>query len=61
MNNEFDPYEELMELIKFAQSADKHINLLVKNQSQMIIAVNELSAKIEKIEEKVNETSRKKR
>ena len=61
MNNEFDPYEELMELIKFAQSADKHINLLVKNQSQMIIAVNELSAKIEKIEEKVNETSRPKR
>jgi len=61
MNNEFDPYEELMELIKFAQSADKHINLLVKNQSQMIIAVNELSAKIEKIEEKINETSRPKR
>lgn len=61
MNNEFDPYAELMELIKFAKSADNHINLLVKNQSQLIIAINELSAKVEKIEEKIYETSRPKR
>jgi len=61
MQNKFDPYEELMEIKRFCHSADKHIEQLHKNQSQIIIAINELSERLQKLEEKLNETSRPKR
>jgi len=38
-NSNFDPYNELMELSKFAKAADVHITNLVNNEKQIIKAV----------------------
>ena len=36
----FDPLEELLELKRFAKAADQHISNLLKNQEQMVKAIN---------------------
>lgn len=45
----FDPYEELMELKRFAQAADQHIGNLLQNQTQMVKAHNALQQDYQEI------------
>lgn len=74
--SDFDPYNELMELSKFAKAADVHITNLVNNEKQIIKAVNEISEQVKQVkdriklmervlqtiaEEKTDETTRQKR
>lgn len=63
-----DPYQELIALIKIANEHDNHIKNLVHNQKTYTNVINDLGKDIlalEKrltfIEEKLHETSRKKR
>ena len=64
MRNDFDPYEELMELINFAKAADQHIGNLLKNQTEMVKAHNalqrdyqEIKRELRLIKEMLNETT----
>jgi|TARA_B100000424_G_C22898672_1_gene477997 lipopolysaccharide biosynthesis regulator YciM len=64
---EFDPYNELMELKRFAQAADTHISNLLQNEKQFITAINSVSdrlsaltKRIELMEKVLNEIARKK-
>jgi len=50
MKQEWDPYEELIELKRFATAADRHIGNLLNNQEQMIKAINSQSQQIKKLE-----------
>ena len=64
----FDPYEELMELKRFAQAADQHIGNLLQNQTQMVKAHNALQQDYQEIKRELriikemlqNETAGKK-
>jgi len=49
----FDPYDQLMELIKFANMADVHIKNLIKNEKELITAINNQAEKIDKLENKL--------
>ena len=42
----FDPYKDLVELKNFAVSADTHIGNLLKNEKEIVKAINELSEAI---------------
>lgn len=53
LNDDWDPYQEIIELKQFAVQADKHLVSLTANQKQFINAINESSAKIEKLEKRV--------
>jgi len=70
-NDNWDPYEKIMELERFAKAADQHIGNLLKNQQEMVKAfnnqtetVNTLKFEIAKLqtlmEEMKNETAGKK-
>jgi predicted transcriptional regulator len=43
---DFDPYKDLVELKNFAVSADTHIGNLLKNEKEIVKAINELSEAI---------------
>ena len=43
---DFDPYRDLVELKNFAVSADTHIGNLLKNEKEIVKAINELSEAI---------------
>jgi len=68
MRNDFDPYEELMELKRFAQAADQHIGNLLKNQTEIVRAHNALQNDYQEIKRELriikemlqNETAGKK-
>lgn len=49
----FDPLEELLELKRFAKAADQHISNLLKNQEQMVKAINSQSEQIKRLENTV--------
>lgn len=49
--NEFDPYDELMELVRFAKAADQHIGNLLKNQQEMVKAINNQSNRLDTLQE----------
>ena len=53
MKNDWDPYDQLMELIRFANASDVHIKNLLANEKQLITAINNQSEKIEKLENKL--------
>jgi len=55
MKPEFDAFENLMELNKFAKAADKHIESLIKNQKEIIRAHNSNTDKIDGLVKQVNE------
>ena len=64
MRQDFDPYEELMELKRFAQAADQHIGNLLKNQTEIVRAHNalqndyqEIKRELRIIKEMLNETT----
>lgn len=53
MQTDFDPYDNLMELNKFAKAADVHLTNLLKNQKEIVTAVNNLSKRIDKVNERL--------
>ena len=68
MRSDWDPYEELMELKRFAHAADQHIGNLLKNQTEMVKAHNALQQDYQEIKRELriikemlkNETAGKK-
>jgi len=67
MIDDFDPYEKLMELQRFANHADQHIEYLMKNQKVLIDTlniqhkeINLINKRLKKLEERTNETTGKK-
>lgn len=67
MKQEWDPYEQLMQLINFAKAADQHISNLLHNQAEMVKAHNalqkdyqEIKRELRLIKEMLNETTGKK-
>ena len=51
MKQEWDPYEQLLELINFAKAADQHISNLLKNQQEMVKAINSQSKRLDNLQE----------
>ncbi len=49
----FNPYEDLQELKRFAQHADKHLHNLLKNEKQYVIAINSVTDRLERLEQKI--------
>ena len=41
------PYDTLMDLVKFANHADKHLNNLIKNQKVLLETLNKTQEQIE--------------
>lgn len=65
MNKDWDPYQHLLELAKFAEHADQHIEFLLKNQRVLLDTVNLqhkeialMNKRLKKMEDKINETTR---
>ena len=63
MIEDFDPYEKLMELQRFANHADQHIEYLMKNQKVLIDTlniqhkeINLINKRLKKLEERTNAT-----
>jgi len=54
-NNDFDPYQRIVELEQFANVADRHLTNLLKNQAEMVKAHNANSAKVDKLVAGINE------
>lgn len=50
---DWDPYADLVELKNFAMTADTHIANIMNNEKQIIKAVNELSAQLKQMEQKI--------
>lgn len=42
-----NPYDTLMDLVKFANHADKHLNNLIKNQKVLLETLNKTQEQIE--------------
>ena len=53
MKPTFDAYQELMDLKRFAHNADAHIHSLLKNQEQLIKAINNQSEQLTRLENTV--------
>lgn len=54
MENQWDPYEHLMDITKFCNKADEHINHLIKNQKTFVSAINELKEDLKIINQKID-------
>lgn len=54
MMPKFDPYEHLMDITKFCNSADEHINTLINNQKIFVQTINELKEEIQLINAKID-------
>jgi hypothetical protein len=54
-NNDWDPYERIVELEKFARVADQHLANLLKNQQEMVKAHNANIKKVDAIVKSLNE------
>jgi len=52
-NKDYSPYDELQELRKFALGADQHIGNLLKNEKEMIKAVNAVHERLERMERRL--------
>ena len=52
-NKEFSPSDELEALKKFAIGADQHIGNLLKNEKEMIKAVNAVHERLERMERRL--------
>jgi len=52
-NKDYSPYDEIQELRKFAIGADQHIGNLLKNEKEMIKAVNAVHERLEKMERRL--------
>jgi len=54
-NNEYDPYERIVELERFANAADQHLTNLLRNQQEMVKAHNANINKVDTIVKSLNE------
>tara|TARA_R100000742_G_C4164554_1_gene4948 strand:- start:150 stop:356 length:207 start_codon:yes stop_codon:yes gene_type:complete len=52
-NKDYSPYDEIQELRKFAIGADQHIGNLLKNEKEMIKAVNAVHERLEKMDRRL--------
>ena len=50
---DFDPYRDLVELKNFATSADTHLGNLLKNEKEIVKAINEMSEMIKQLKQKM--------
>ena len=50
---DFDPYRDLVELKNFATSADTHLGNLLKNEKEIVNAINELSETIKQMKQRI--------
>jgi prefoldin subunit 5 len=50
---DFDPYRDLVELKNFATSADTHLGNLLKNEKEIVKAINELSESIKQMKQRI--------
>ena len=50
---DWDPYKDLVELKNFATSADTHIGNLLKNEKEIVKAINELSEMQKQLKQKM--------
>ena len=53
MKPEFDAYQELINLIKFANAADQHLKNLMDNEKHLISAINAQFEKIESLTKRI--------
>jgi hypothetical protein len=53
MMSDFDPYTELMEVIRFCNQADQHIATLIANQEVIINQLNQLRDDLSAVEQKL--------
>ena len=51
---DFDPYEHLMEITRFCNNADAHIQSLIANQKEMTKAINVLKEDISIMKKQVD-------
>jgi len=52
-NPDFDPYADLVELKNFASTADVHLGNLLKNEKEIVTAINELGNSIKQMKERI--------
>jgi hypothetical protein len=52
-NPDWDPYKDLVELKNFAVSADVHLGNLLKNEKEIVTAINELGNSIKQMKERI--------
>jgi len=50
---DFDPYRDLVELKNFATSADTHLANLLKNEREIVKAINEMSETLKQVKERI--------
>jgi hypothetical protein len=54
MDNQWDPYEHLMDITKFCNRADEHINHLIKNQKFFVDSINEIKEDLQILKAKID-------
>jgi len=52
-SEDWDPYADLVELKNFASTADVHLGNLLKNEKEIVKAINELSETIKQLKQKI--------
>jgi hypothetical protein len=50
---DFDPYQELQQLIKFSLAADKHIKNMLNNEKVLVNELNFYKTKVKHMEERI--------
>lgn len=51
---EWDPYEHLMDLTRFCNSADEHVKSLLKNQKLIVEQINELNHELRELKSRLS-------
>jgi len=54
MEKQWDPYEHLMDITRFCNKADEHINSLINNQKFFVDSINELKKELQLINAKID-------
>ena len=54
MYGDWDPYEQLMQITKFCNQADKHLVSLGENQKTMVRTINSLKQEIEQMQKQID-------
>jgi hypothetical protein len=54
MFSNFDPYDQLMQITKFCNQADKHLVSLGENQKEMVKTINNLKEEIAMMKKQID-------
>lgn len=54
MENQWDPYEHLMDITRFCNKADEHINSLINNQKFFVDSINEIKEDLKILRAKID-------